>query len=174
MAITYAVGQRWTAALAQQLADYTVNRPVIRLVATSAQSINDNTNTAINFGTSSELIDTNDFHSESVNTSRITPTVAGLYYVRGYYITSSRSDYGNVNAWVRENGSTNHAPAHRYATATTSGQQSAFGTAIVDMNGSTDYVELAVLQDNTANVAANTNQSSQFSCSLEMWLLRPA
>jgi hypothetical protein len=174
VAITYAVGQRWTAVLAQQLADYTVNRPLVRLVAQSAQSISDNTHTAVTFGVGSTVVDTHGYHSETVNSSRVTPLIAGWYKVSGGYATSARADYVTLQASLRLNGS-NIASDHRTgpnATSTTRGIS--VGPIYVELNGSTDYVEIGAYQDNTANAAANTAVSGSTTSTLQVEFVRPS
>lgn len=153
--------------------DATTGKPLVRLVANAAQSLNDNTSTAITFA--AEDIDTHGFHSTVTNTSRVTPTVAGYYRVRGTVVFGSRTDYSDVNVWIRKNGVTNMAPASRcgYSGITTTAVETGIAEVIVDMNGTTDYVEVVANQNNLANVAVSTNQSSQFSSALEVEYLRP-
>lgn len=150
----------------------TTARPLVRLVANSTQSLADATAVAITFAT--EDIDTHGFHSTSVNTSRITPTIAGYYRVRGTVLFGARADYADLNCWIRLNGSSNLAPAYRggFAGITTSSVETGIAEVIVSLNGTTDYVELVAQQNNTANVAQVTNQSSQFSSGLELEFLR--
>lgn len=168
MTITYANGQRLTAALLQQLADYTVNRPVGYIVASGAQALADNTQVAIQFSGTDD-IDTDGFHNPSSNNTRITPNVAGYYSftVFGFFQAQATPVISDVS--VRKNGSTHFAPAGRYP-----GSTQAFSLPSVvymEMNGTTDYIELMMLQDSAG--ADNTNQSVQYS-SVIMWeLLRP-
>lgn len=170
MTIDYAVGQRLTATLLQQLADYTVNRPLVRLVATSAQALADNTATAIQFGVGSDIIDTHDFHNESSNNTRITPSIPGVYRFSGSVLFEGQTTAVVSNAFLRLNGATSLAPAGRGTPPGTL----AFGLSTTleqEMNGSTDYMELVGQQDSAG--ADNTNQSSQFSCVFECEFLRP-
>ncbi len=154
-------------------------KPICRLVAAGTQSIPDNVGTAVTFST--EDIDTDGFHSVSVNTSRITPTKPGIYRFQGSAYMVARTDYIFINAWVRLNGGTNLAPAGRIGglagaqnaaagpgiTSTTGVIPSIHtGDVLVAMNGTTDYVELLIHQDNQLNTAALTNQSGQYSCTL--------
>lgn len=147
-------------------------KPLIRLVANATQSIADNTATALTFAT--EDIDTDGFHSTSVNTSRVTPTVAGYYRFYGTVFMGGRTDYSTISVVIRKNGSTNMAPAGRvgggasFSGAAASAQVCSVPCdVLVDMNGTTDYIELVVTQDNVANVSVSTNQSSQFSSTLQ-------
>lgn len=147
-------------------------KPACRLIASAAQSIPDTTNTALLFG--AEDIDTHNFHSTSVNTSRITPTVAGIYKFTGMaYMITGNTDYTSCSAFIRLNGVTNLAPAGREGNVVTSLARSIEITQVlVAMNGTTDYAELVVLQTNTAVAARQTNQSGQFNSTFECEFIR--
>lgn len=160
----FLTGQRITADALNVL----FNKPIGRLVAQSTQSLADNTNVPINFGSGSTVYDTNGFHSESVNISRITPTIAGYYrfYGVGFFGIETSPVSASV-AW-RLNATTYQAGAYR-----SPGFGVAYsGTAQVDllMNGSTDYVELMMLQDSSG--AITTNVSLQFTSMVEWELIR--
>lgn len=146
-------------------------KPVGRCVADSAQSIPDTTATAVLFG--AEDFDSHNFHSTSSNTSRITPNIAGYYRIRGTALFGTRSDYNSVNCWIRKNGSSNLASAYRGGYSGVSGVQTGVAEVIQEANGTTDYFELVVQQDNVANVSVALNQSSQFSSSLEWEYVGP-
>lgn len=158
----------------ETIADYTTQRPLVRLIQQAAQSIPHNTNTAVTFGAGSEDIDTHNFHDVTTNPSRVKPTIAGYYRCRATTLHGSRTDYTAINGWIRKNGTGNLAPAHRYGPSTSSTQvQTTIAEAIVACDGVTDYVESVVLQGNTAAVAQSTNLSSQFSSVFEVEFLRP-
>ncbi len=143
-------------------------KPVVRLVASGTQSIPDATSTALAFST--EDFDTNNFHDTVTNNSRITPNKAGYYTLRGTYITGTRTDYVTVDCAIGKNG-TAVAPADRrsFSTAATQvGNALAVSCeALQQANGTTDYFELIVFQDNAANAAQLTNQSGRFSSVFE-------
>jgi hypothetical protein len=145
-------------------------RPVCRVVANAVQSIPDNTQTAITFG--QEDIDTHGAHSTSSNTSRVTPTVAGIYDARGTIHLSARGDYTAVNVIIRKNGTTNIAPAERAGNNTAIVASSWATSVLIDMNGTTDYLEITILEDNTLNTAVNTNQSVYLTCVFEVVYVR--
>lgn len=151
----------------QEARDASADKPLVRLVQTAAQALADATQVAVTF--TSEEIDTHGFHDSGTNTSRITPTVAGYYRFSGtaFFEAQSTPVVSDVN--IRKNGATNIAPAGRYLGA---GQTFALAcTAIVSMNGTTDYVELVARQDSVG--ADNTNVSLQFSSVFECEYLRP-
>jgi hypothetical protein len=136
-------------------------KPICRVVANATQSIPDNTATALTF--LQEDIDTHGFHSTSANTSRITPTVAGIYRFYSNCIIGGRTDYASVETHIRINGSTNLAPSDRQGNEVNAVAFTVQAEAWVNMNGTTDYAEAIVTQDNTANVAQVTNQSVNLS-----------
>jgi len=151
----------------------TTSKPIVRLVASGTQSISDSTATAIAF--TAEDIDTDGFHDTSTNNTRITPTKAGYYWLKGVYYTSGRTDFVTVDAAIGKNG-TAVAPAGRknFSTAATqvSNALSVECGAYQAANGTTDYFELIGFQDNAANAAQNTNQAGRFSCTLECEFVR--
>jgi hypothetical protein len=154
-----------------------VRPPMVKLTAQAAQSLTDNVATAIAFGAGSEemMEDATGFHSTTVNNTRVTPTKAGVYRVRGVVMHGSRSDYADINCWVRKNGASNLAPAARngFQGITAASVESQPAETLLRLNGTTDYVELIAQQNNVANVAQNTNLSSQFSSVLEVEYRRP-
>jgi len=173
MTISYAVGQRLTATLLQQLADYTVNRPIVRLVQQSAQALADATDVAIQYGAGSTAIDTHTYHSETVNTTRITPLIAGLYRVHAFGFFETETTPVVAGTWIRLNGSSAQAPAGRMGTASTGLQSFSMPTIVdISLNGSTDYVEHIMNQDSAG--ADNTNASGQFRSVFGIEFLRPS
>lgn len=176
MAISYAVGQRLTATLLQTLADYTVNSPRCRLVQQAAQSCNDNTDTAITYGSASEIVDTHGFHDESTNNTRITPNVAGYYTVYAVFFIAAAADYVNLQTNIRMNGATIQPSSTRHGPNATSASRSvAVHCESILFNGSTDYVEHMGNQDNTAAAARNTaSTGSSASCVFGVIFERPA
>lgn len=147
--------------------DATTDKPLVRMVQTVAQSIPDNTQTALTFTT--EEIDTHGFHDTGSNTSRITPTVAGYYRFTGTYMSGVPTTLVSIDCSLRKNGGTAAAPGNRGQAGAIAQSQSS--TAIFTCNGTTDYVEVVALQDSSG--AVNTNVSSRFSSVFECEFLRP-
>ena len=176
MTISYAVGQRLTASLLQTLADYTVNRPIVRLIATATQNLTDNTGAAITFGAGSTVIDTHSFHSESVNTSRVTPTVAGYYKAWGTaaYAGQADNDPITLQTAVRFNGVDQVGNVRVGPNTTNTPRGVAAGPVILLCNGTTDYIELSALQDNTDNDTTATTSSGSTNSYLEVEFVRPS
>jgi hypothetical protein len=154
--------------------------PVVKLVQTVAQTLPHNTGTAITFTT--ETIDTNGSFNTGGSTTRVTPTKAGIYRLRGSISMASSTTYTVVQAYFRLNGSTAIAPGGRLGglamqTAPASGPSGVTGTVFTEclaaLNGTTDYIELLGQQANTGTSAQNTNVSSPNSSVLELEYVRP-
>jgi hypothetical protein len=154
--------------------DYTSGRPLVRLIAQSAQSITDNTNTAITFGASSEDIDTHGYHDTASNTSRITPTngVAAYWRVTALAWMASNSTTTDLFVGIYKNGGI-HTINRVKPDNTVSDAPSVQVTAIVALNGTTDYVEMYVNNDDSGGSARNTATGSGTNCVLEAEFLRP-
>lgn len=149
-------------------------RPMTKLVQAAAQTgLAANTQVAITFTT--EDIDTDGYHSTSVNTSRITPTRPGYFIISGVMFgnfSGITSPLNVVDANIRKNGTTNLAPAARFGgaianisnlTTYTQAVSLIVSPTYIDMNGSTDYIELVGRANLVAGGTWATNQSSQFS-----------
>lgn len=140
--------------------------PLVRLVQTVAQAIPTASSTGITFTT--EEIDTHGFHSTSVNTSRITPNVAGYYRLSGavFFVSSTTI----LDAAIFKNG-TAVASGTRYKDGGTSQVQGLYCSCIQQANGSTDYFEIDGNQSTGGNL--NTSISQRFSSFFECEYLRP-
>lgn len=112
------------------------------MVQQSAQSIPNNTATAIIFGAASEEWDDGSFHDTSVNTSRITPAFVGrgIFNVRVGLSTALAAGY---YIYIYKNGA-NFQQQNFTPTANGAGQL-VFMTDIILFN-STDYFEVFVAQ----------------------------
>ncbi len=146
----------------------TLNRPTGRLVASGAQALADNTQVAILFST--EAFDSANFHSTSSDTSRVTPSKAGQYRfsATGFFESQASPVFSDVN--FRFNGTTHLAPAERVGVPPAGSAFSLACTVLIEMNGTTDYIELMMRQDSGG--ADNTNQSVQYSSVLEWEYVR--
>ncbi len=155
------------------LANYTIYRPLVKLVAQSAQNLNSATLTAILFGAGSEDIDTHGFHDPVSNTSRITPNVPGYYRFSGTLWLSGAVTLQHFYAGVSKNGTLQN-PINRVKpnTATTAAQSAQTGL-ILPMNGSTDYVELIGNQTDSGAAVRATTTGAGTVCVFEAEFLRP-
>lgn len=136
-----------------------------------SQAIAHNVIVALLFGTSSEIIDSHGYHSESVNASRVTPTKAGAYEVRAALSMAARADFTGVEVGVLLNGSA-QPPAFRLP-GIGNGTSVIQATTIVKCNGSSDYFEAYVRQSNGGSAATSTVVSVQYASGLEWKYLGP-
>lgn len=139
--------------------DFLANPPACRVHNSATQSCPDAAATALTFN--SERYDTDTMHSTSTNTSRITIKTAGLYAVGGGFVLATRGDYFQVAAQLRLNGTTTIASN----SLSGNGAQNVFGHVTVHINykfAVNDYVELLVYQDNSANVAVNSEVAPNY------------
>ena len=117
--------------------------PAFRASASSPQSLTNSTNTKITLDV--EIFDTNN----NFASSRFTPTVAGYYLFTGVVTTNVSANNTNLYAQIFKN-------ALSIGTTTSVGTvgsyPSANPSAIVYMNGTTDYVELYA-QTNSGTVS---------------------
>jgi len=153
-----ATGDRILASTVNDIIKYGLNRALVRLVQTAAQSIPDATLTALTF-TGAEDIDVYGFHDPTTNSSRITPNIPGTYLFFGSYFTAVPTTPVNIDCSIRKNAATVTATGNRDVLGALASSQYAQG--IFDMNGSTDYAELIGFQDSSG--AVNTNVSLRFS-----------
>jgi hypothetical protein len=158
------------------LEDYTIRRPIVRLIQQVAQSVASNTDTAVTFGAGSEDIDTHGYHDTAVNTSRITPLLAGYYQLQGVVSWAGDTDIIRHDAVFAKNGSV-VAPRNRFVTDSTATAASARMTypvvAILTANGSTDYFELICNQLQAVAGALNTVVAGSSTSIFECLYLRP-
>ena len=116
------------------------NYPAFEAYLGSNQSVTHNTVKKAQLNT--EVLDTDSCYDNSTN-YRFTPTTAGKYYVYGSIAsyTGQVADNLWVSAYIYKNGS--EYREGRFNMNSNYGEyMPAFVHAIVDMNGSTDYLEL--------------------------------
>jgi len=115
------------------------NYPAFEATLSTSQSVSDETLTKVQFNT--EVLDTNGYY-DNVTNYRFTPLVAGKYFVYLNILTfaGNNSDLNGIIASIGKNGSEYRRGQFsflsnpiRFAPAVVS--------CIVDMNGSTDYLE---------------------------------
>jgi hypothetical protein len=148
----------------------TGTQPLVRLIQQSAQSFTTGVVAALTFGASSEDIDTDNYHDTVTNNSRVTPLRAGYYEVNvTMSLAAGASSYVQIVAAVAKNG-TRVDPQAIMRPDPTTAATSAFTSAMVSCNGSTDYIEAYGQQ--TSSGSQNTNTSTGFRCVLEVKYLR--
>lgn len=126
-----------------------VNRPTCKLTLTAVQAITTSTNTAINFAVGTEIYDDLNWHSTSVNTSRITPTYAGRYLVTGQ-VSWPAAAVSDRRVMVFKNGGFTSV----WNTISTAAEVTMTVTDEVELNGTTDYVNLSVFQASGGTINA--------------------
>jgi hypothetical protein len=145
-------------------------KPVVQVYLSGVQSIPDNTLTALSFG--SENFDSHGFHSVSVDPSRLIPNIAGIYRMTGVVYFAGRTDWSQVKVVSRKNGSTELAPSMEWGNVVTTGTHGFRYSGLIAFNGTTDYVEMCVLQNNGANVAVNALAGNPSISLIEMEYIR--
>lgn len=154
-----AAGSRLTSAIyGSDVTDgitFLANPPLFEAYQSAAQSIANTTIVAL--GMDTEVTDLYDGHSTVTNNSRYTPVVAGWYWVVGTYGFAANAT-GNRFALIYKNGAAvklgqcgGSAP-----TAANTGVEQV--GALVQCNGTTDYVEVMAFQGSGG--ALNTDPSN--------------
>ena len=141
------------------------NTPAFEAYTTGLQSISDNTYTKMTMAT--EVYDTDGDYDNSTN-YRFTPSVAGKYFVyaKGFADPSNFGNLENCQIQIYKNGSAlgytlydimpgNNDSANGGTGATPNAR------AVVDMNGSSDYLEV-YFKNNTWNGSGAQVGSKQF------------
>jgi hypothetical protein len=118
------------------------NTPAFEAYLSANQTISHDTVTKIQFNT--EVYDTDNCYDNSTN-YRFTPTTAGKYFVYGNIIGFANTSNLNSNrAIIKKNGT-----IVKYAFSdfrnNPAKTNSVMATTVVDMNGSSDYIELFAL-----------------------------
>jgi len=119
------------------------------ILENSAMAIPASVGTNVTFST--EVLDPLGWHSTSVNTSRVTPNIAGYYLVTMQL--NDISGAGNTRALLRCNkNGTDISPIR--IQMDTDGSFDDFGiSGYVSLNGTTDYLEMNILQANSGNAS---------------------
>lgn len=161
-----AAGDQIEASDITDLEDLTIRKPMVRLTQAAVSSVPNNSGTALSFTT--EEFDQYGFHDAVTNNTRITPTIAGWYRFHGTYFSSTFGGAGLMACYMRKNGST-IPPGNRMQVGTSPVSPSVNCSALIEMNGSSDYVELVALQASGAslNTAISAYIASSFECTLE-------
>jgi hypothetical protein len=116
------------------------NTPAFEAKVSSDQNVSNYTDTKAQCNT--EVFDVGNCY-DNVTNYRFTPNVAGKYFVYGqiYGDVGNANDWNYTNTQIRKNGST--IISGKTDLRNSPGREgSTFLSTVVDMNGSTDYVEL--------------------------------
>lgn len=169
-----AAGDPLNSADAILLEEYTIRKPLVRLIQQAAQSLPHNTNTAITYAAGSEDIDTHGWHDVAVNNTRITAQFAGYYTVRVHVqmATAAATNYNQVTTSIAKNGTRIPPQTFTRPDAASNAGATANTSALVFL-GIGDYVEHFSSQANGAATAQSTNVSAGFQSTMELVFERP-
>ena len=137
------------------------NTPSFSASMSGNQSIGDDTQTKVQFDT--EEYDTDGCYDTS--NYRFTPTTAGKYFISafGYISTEAASNYDSGSLYIYKNGSllleSSYNMGNNFPEALTGNI-----SAVIDMNGSTDYLEIYARVNTTggSNIIRGTRYSRFF------------
>ena len=129
------------------------NTPAFMVYKNTAQSISNQTATKIQY--ESELFDTDSAYDNATN-YRFTPQVAGKYFIFASVQSGEISDFDDYQVSIRKNGTAVALTRlrHHYA-------ENIDVAIIVEMNGTTDYVEGFVYQDSGGSLALSVTTSTE-------------
>ena len=143
-----------TVALASGVKQSNLMYPAFLAYRSSTQSISTNTNTKVQFDT--EVFDTDNCYDNSTN-YRFTPTVAGKYFVYLQTRFQVFSALSNIQTHIYKNGSN---------VSMFAGNDSFLPTLqtnkVIDMNGSTDYLEGFIFQNSGSSQDATGSETTTF------------
>lgn len=149
-----------TGTLLSSASSFAATGPAFRAYGSALQSVSNLTWTKVNFNT--EEFDTNSSYDPTTN-YRFTPTVAGYYQLNANILAIS-STAGGAFVAIYKNGS---AYAACTQTNTASGTNIAVGVStIAYANGSTDYFEVYMLNNNGPYNMGSNNTLQSFSGAL--------
>ena len=134
-----------------------VNTPAFEAYLSSNQSISHDTETKVQFNT--EIYDTDSDYDNSSN-YRFTPTTAGKYFVYGTINGYANTSNLNSNrAILKKNGTTVKYAINDFRNNPAK-TNNVMVTAVVDMNGSSDYLELFALIEHVSSGSVHVTGSS--------------
>ena len=139
------------------------NYPAFEAYLSAIQSVTNNTYVKIQHDT--EVFDTNGYYDNATN-YRFTPLVAGKYYVYAsvYGFGNTANNIESVRSVIYKNGSAYKGSLFSY-TSDGSYASNPYVHAVIDMNGSTDYLEaygLVETIDNTGPRVLVTLNATSF------------
>ena len=123
------------------------NTPSFEAYRSSSQTISNNTTTKIQYDT--EVFDTDSAYDNSTN-YRFTPQTAGKYFIFASVQSGETGDFEDYGIQIYKNGSTYAQTRikHHYG-------DNVNCQVIIDMNGSSDYVEAFIYQNSGSNLAVS-------------------
>ena len=136
--------------------------PAFEAYRSSNQTPSNNTLTKIQFNI--EVYDTDSDYDNSTN-HRFTPSVAGKYFVYGSLRGDgeSQTDLEFIRLDIYKNGSTYKNTAHEFGATNDIDNASLTITGVVDMNGSTDYLEIFGMLRSSSQPTINGSSNKETS-----------
>ncbi len=119
------------------------NTPFFRAYLSSDQSIGDSVRTTIIFN--AESFDASSAYDTS--NGRFTPQTAGYYYISAQLKSDTATNFEGLKVYLRKNG-TELLEGNSFNDA----YNSVFGSTIIQLNGSSDYVDVAGNQNSGGSI----------------------
>ena len=133
--------------------------PAFEAYQTTTQALTTLTITKAQLGT--ERFDTDNCYDNSTN-YRFTPTVAGKYYVYTQILLYGTSDLDRARTFIYKNGSSYARGTVDPVNSTPMNQTSVGVSQVIDMNGSSDYLEIFVEAQGAATLNIPNGFDSYF------------
>ena len=137
------------------------NTPAFHVYLSSQQDISNDVSTKVQFDT--VVFDTDSCYDTS--NYRFTPTTAGKYYFYSLVDTRGKSGTNNVQYVsndIRKNGTQMSNPAISTYNQNYLSDAVPFAAAVIDMNGSTDYVDFRSSAGGSADIAVRSGQAKTY------------
>ena len=151
------VGDEVTADLLDDL----TYKPMTQLEGQSNTNLTSGNNIAVPFSAGSEVYDDEGWHDTTTNNTRITPTIDGRYRVSGRGVLTANLNCTAVATLIQKNGATVAATGNHKPNGTNNiALMAPFLETWLDMNGTTDYVELILNQTSAAAATQTTNNTA--------------
>ena len=133
--------------------------PAFEAYQTSTQTLTTLVITKAQLGT--ERFDTDNCYDNSTN-YRFTPTVAGKYYVYSQIVLYGTSDLDRARTFIYKNGSQYSRGTVDPVNSTPMNQTSVGVSSVINMNGSSDYLEIFVETQGAATLNIPNGTDSYF------------
>lgn len=144
--------------------NFFMGKPICILRQTVAQTMNIGVSTILTFTT--EDIDRDNGHSNTTNTDRYTAQTPGYYRVTATCVWEATATGGSRQIEIMKNGGAVNGSFQRYYHTSVSSVTSISTSALVYLNGSTDYVSVEVAQTST-NLSTRVTAPEQSSMIIE-------
>lgn len=124
------------------------------------QPIPDAVDTLVNFGAGSEEFDTGNWHSESIDNSRVTVDRNGFYQVTAMLTYAFNTSFLYGDMAIRKNGTVLYRSGNLAPTTTNNVSKTSGSLNELIKADAGDYIQMSALQNSTGDVAQNLNTGS--------------